>query len=108
MAESPAPATIRFEDIAQKAGVHFVTQNFPTPNKNQIETMVAGVALFDYDGDGYLDIYFVNGAEIPSLKKTSPEYWNRLYHNNHDGTFTDVTEKAGRRGCGLRNGCGGR
>jgi len=99
-ADSPAPAPIRFEDIAQKAGVHFVTHNFPTPYKNQVETMVAGVALFDYDGDGYLDIYFVNGAEIPSLKKTSPEYWNRLYHNNHDGTFTDVTEKAGVAGAG--------
>ena len=80
--------------------MHFVTHNFPTPNKNQVETMVAGVALFDYDGDGYLDIYFVNGAEIPSLQKTSPEYWNRLYHNNHDGTFTDVTEKAGVAGAG--------
>ena len=94
------PSTIRFEEIAQKAGLHFVTHNFPTPNKNQIETMVAGVALFDYDGDGYLDIYLVNGAEIPSLQKTSPEYWNRLYHNNHDGTFTDVTEKAGLAGAG--------
>ena len=55
---------IRFEEIAQKAGVHFVTHNFPTPNKNQIETMVAGVALFDYDGDGYLDIYLVNGLSL--------------------------------------------
>ena len=94
--ESP----IRFEDIAAKAGVQFVTENSPTENKNQIETMVSGVALFDYDGDGYLDIYFVNGAEIPSLKKTDPKYWNRLYHNNHDGTFTDVTAKAGLAGAG--------
>jgi len=94
------PPPIRFEEIAQKAGLHFVTRNSPTPNKNQIETMVAGVALFDYDGDGYLDIYLVNGAEIPSLQKTSPAYWNRLYHNNHDGTFTDVTEKAGLAGAG--------
>jgi hypothetical protein len=69
---SPA-GPIRFEEIAQKAGLHFVTRNFPTPNKNQIETMVAG-------------------AEIPSLQKTSPDYCNRLYHNNHDGTFTDVTD----------------
>jgi len=97
---APAEGPIRFEEIAQKAGLRFVTHNFPTPNKNQPETMVAGVALFDYDGDGYLDIYLVNGAEIPSLQKTSPEYWNRLYHNNHDGTFTDVTEKAGVAGAG--------
>ena len=69
----PLPASkIRFEEIAAKSGLHFVTNNSPTPNKNQIETMVAGVALLDYDGDGYLDIYLVNGAEIPSLEKSSP------------------------------------
>jgi hypothetical protein len=96
----PALAQIRFEDIAGKAGLKFVTQNSPTPNKNQVETMVAGVALLDYDGDGYLDIYLVNGAAIPSLKKETPAYWNRLYHNNHDGTFTDVTERAGVAGAG--------
>jgi enediyne biosynthesis protein E4 len=96
----PVPAEIRFEDIAVKAGLHFVTENSPTSNKNQIETMVAGVALLDYDQDGYLDIYLVNGAAIPSLKKESPAYWNRLFHNNHDGTFTDVTEKAGVAGKG--------
>ena len=92
--------TIRFEDIAAKAGLHFNTRNSPTDNKNQVETMVAGVALLDYDGDGFLDIYLVNGAAIPSLKKESPEYWNRLYRNNHDGTFTDVTERAGVAGAG--------
>ena len=95
-----AAAQIRFEEIAEKSGLHFTTANSPTPNKNQIETMVAGVALFDYDGDGYLDIYLVNGAAIPSLRKESPAYWNRLFHNNHDGTFTDVTEKAGVAGAG--------
>lgn len=96
----PSAAPIKFEDIAAQAGVHFITQNSPTPNKNQIETMVSGVALLDYDGDGYLDIYLVNGAAIPSLQKESPAYWNRLYHNNHDGTFTDVTERAGLAGAG--------
>jgi hypothetical protein len=92
--------TIKFEDITAKAGIHFITRNSPTENKNQVETMVAGVALLDYDGDGFLDIYLVNGAAIPSLKKESPEYWNRLYRNNHDGTFTDVTERAGVAGAG--------
>ncbi len=96
----PVPSGIRFEEIAAKSGLRFTTNNSPTENKNQIETMVAGVALFDYDGDGYLDIYLVNGAAIPSLKKDSPKYWNRLFHNNHDGTFTDVTEKAGLAGAG--------
>ena len=100
MASAPNPPGIRFENIATKAGVNFVTRNSPTPNKNQIETMVAGVALLDYDGDGWLDIYLVNGAAIPSLQKESPAYWNRLYHNNHDGTFTDVTERAGLAGSG--------
>ena len=95
-----SPDRIRFEDIAGKAGLHFTTQNSPTPNKNQIETMVAGVALLDYDGDGYLDIYLMNGAAIPSLQKESPAYWNRLFRNNHDGTFTDVTERAGVAGAG--------
>ncbi|HEV2215414.1 MAG TPA: VCBS repeat-containing protein, partial [Terracidiphilus sp.] len=94
------PSAIRFEEMAQRAGLDFVTRNCATPNKNQIETMVCGVALFDYDGDGLLDLYLVNGAEIPSLEKVSPAYWNRLYHNNGNGTFTDVTEKAGVAGKG--------
>jgi len=95
-----SPPGIRFEEIAAKSGLSFTTVSSPTPNKNQVETMVAGVALLDYDNDGYLDIFLVNGAAIPSLKKESPAYWNRLYHNNHDGTFTDVTEKAGVAGSG--------
>ena len=106
---TPASAQIRFEEIEKKSGLHFTTANSPTANKNQIETMVAGVALIDYDGDGWLDIYLVNGAAIPSLKKESPAYWNRLYRNNHDGTFTDVTEACRGRRRGLRNGrCCGR
>lgn len=100
LATVPNPPAIRFENITAKAGVNFITRNSPTPNKNQIETMVAGVALLDYDGDGWLDIYLVNGAAIPSLQKESPAYWNRLYRNNHDGTFTDVTERAGVAGAG--------
>ena len=62
--------------------------------------MVAGVALLDYDGDGRLDIYLVNGARIPTLEKDSPAYWNRLFRNEGDGTYTDVTEKAGVAGTG--------
>ena len=93
-------SVIRFEDRSIGSGIHFVTRNSATPNKNQIETMVAGVALLDYDQDGYLDIFLVNGAAIPSLVKASPVYWNRLFHNNHDGTYTDVTEHAGVRGSG--------
>ena len=95
-----APGPIAFEEIAAHSGIHFVADSCPTPNKNLPETMLAGVALFDYDNDGYLDVYFVNGAAIPSLRKESPKYWNRLFHNNHDGTFTDVTERAGVKGEG--------
>ncbi len=100
LAPLAARGQIRFEEIAGKAGLQFTSANSPTANKNQIETMVAGVGLLDYDGDGYLDIYLVNGAAIPSLRKDSPVFWNRLFHNNHDGTFTDVTEKAGVAGAG--------
>jgi hypothetical protein len=95
-----AQGPILFEEIADRAGIRFVAENCPTPNKNLPETMLAGVALLDYDNDGYLDVYLVNGAAIPSLKKESPKYWNRLFHNNRDGTFTDVTEKAGVKGEG--------
>jgi hypothetical protein len=96
----PSTSPIRFQDIAESGGVHFVTENCPTPQKHQPETMPAGIALFDYDGDGLLDIYLVNGAEMPSLVKTGPKYYNRLFHNNGNGTFTDVTEKAGVSGKG--------
>ena len=62
--------------------------------------MLAGVAVLDYDGDGKLDVYFVNGAAIPSLQKSGEKYSNRLFHNNGDGTFTDVTARAGVAGTG--------
>jgi len=93
--------TIRFEDITSRSGVDFTADSNPTPNKNQPETMLSGLGLIDYDNDGYLDIFFINGAALPSLKKESPRFYNRLYHNNHDGTFTDVTEKAGLAGDGF-------
>src|SRR5450755_3429398 len=100
LAAAATMGPIAFEEIAGRSGIHFIADSSPTPNKNLPETMLAGVALLDYDNDGYLDIYFVNGAAIPSLKKDSPKYWNRLFHNNHDGTFTDVTEAAGVKGEG--------
>jgi len=97
---APVAGPIVFEEIAAKCGLDFTSNSSPTANKNQPETMVAGVALLDYDNDGFLDVYLVNGAAIPSLRKEGPQYWNRLYHNNHDGTFTDVTQKAGVAGEG--------
>jgi len=96
----------QFTDFAHRAGVQFRTETSATLQKYLLETMGGGVAIFDYDGDGLMDLFFVNGAQLgdPMSKgeepdKSHPRYWNRLYHNNGDGTFTDVTEKAGLQGC---------
>jgi enediyne biosynthesis protein E4 len=96
-----------FVDVTQRLGVNFQYQASHTSRKYLLETMGAGVALFDYDNDGRLDIFLVNGAPIadPSPKGTIPQkasskYWNRLYHQKADGTFEDVTEKAGLQGSG--------
>ena len=85
--------------------IDFTHANSPTSRKYLPETMGGGVALLDYDNDGRLDIFFVNGAKIedpmPSGRlpdKSDRKYWNRLHHQNPDGTFTDVTEKAGLTG----------
>ncbi|MGH9203803.1 MAG: CRTAC1 family protein, partial [Vicinamibacterales bacterium] len=73
----------------------FTLRNAASPQKYLVETMTGGVAAFDYNNDGHTDIYFVNGAALPALRKTSPEYWNRLFRNNGDGTFTDVSVSSG-------------
>jgi len=91
---------IRFENHLKLSGVDFILNNSTTDDKPVIDAILGGVALLDYDNDGYLDIFFTNGARIPSLAKDSPDFSNRLYHNNHDGTFTDVTDHAGVKGYG--------
>ena len=104
-AASPAePDPIQFEDIAARAGVDFVLRNAASPQKRQIEAMVGGVAVFDYNQDGRPDFYFVNGAAQPGLEKSDAAYYNRLYRNNGDGTSTDVTLQAGVRGEGFATG----
>jgi hypothetical protein len=101
---SVARAQIRFEDIAAKAGVKFELWNGAAGEFHQPELMLGGVAVLDYNNDGCMDIFFTNGAAMPLLKKTGPQYSNRLFRNNCDGTFTDVTEKAGVAGEGYSMG----
>jgi hypothetical protein len=106
----PAPPSEipgRFVDITKKAGVNFLHQAPHTSRKYLIETMGSGVALFDCDNDGRLDLYLVNGAPFSDpepkgsiLQKTGPEYWNRMYRQKSDGTFEDITEKSGLQGVG--------
>src|SRR5690349_8337178 len=103
LSQKPA-AKIRFKNVAAAAGLHFMLENGPTASKHLIETMPGGVAAFDYDGDGLTDLYFTNGAAIPSLKKEAPKYWNRLYRNLGQMKFQDVTEKAGVAGAGYSMG----
>ncbi len=96
-----------FVDVTPRLGINFQYRSSHTSRKYLLETMGPGVAVFDYDNDGRLDIFLVNGAPLgdPTPKgtipqKTGPEYWNRLYHQKPDGTFDDVTERAGLQGAG--------
>jgi enediyne biosynthesis protein E4 len=99
-----ADSPMIFENTIDVSKIHFVLKNSVSPQRYSIETMTGGVALFDYNNDGLLDIFFTNGAEIPSLKKSNPSFYNRLFRNNGDGTFTDVTEKAVLAGAGYSMG----
>jgi enediyne biosynthesis protein E4 len=96
--------SIRFENRYSQSGVRFVLNNSTTPDKPIIDSVLGGVAVFDFDNDGYLDLFFTNGAKIPSLIKDNESFHNRLYRNNHDGTFTDVTARAGLAGEGYSMG----
>ncbi|MDE3179535.1 MAG: CRTAC1 family protein [Acidobacteriota bacterium] len=101
----PGPiAPVMFRNVAAGAGVDFVLNNNPTPEKHMIETMAGGIAAFDYNGDGLTDIFFTNGASIPSLEKSAPKFHNRLYRNLGDWKFADVTEEAGLAGAGYSMG----
>ena len=107
-ASGPKPpgklSPIRFRNVAEQAGLNFMVDNHPTADKHLVETMTGGVAAFDYDSDGLTDIFFANGAETPSLRKTSPKYHNRLYRNLGNMKFRDVTTTAGLQGMGYSMG----
>ena len=103
----PDIAPGNFVDVTAASGVQFHHYASQTAKKYMLEIMGSGVALFDYDNDGRLDIFLVNGAPISDPtplgtipRKTDPKYWHRLYHQKPDGTFEDVTERAGVQGLG--------
>lgn len=96
IAESP----IRFAFQA----IDFKLDSNESPEHHAPETMAGGVAVFDYNNDGRPDIFFTNGADLKTLKKDSPKYYNRLFENDGKGHFTDVTEKAGLQGTGYDTG----
>jgi hypothetical protein len=106
-----APSTVTFTDIYAQSGISFKHAASVTTQKYLLEAMGGGVAVFDYDSDGRMDLYFTNGARLddPMPKGAMPDkreakYWNRLYHQKPDGTFEDVTERAGVRGDGYSMG----
>jgi hypothetical protein len=110
----PAPqaqSPVTFSDITIAAGINFRRAPSFTSLKYLLEAMGGGVAMFDYDNDGRMDLFFTNGAALkdPMPKtempdKRDPKYWNRLYHQKADGTFEDVTEAAGLKGNGFSMG----
>src|SRR6266481_5826046 len=97
-------------EVKPLRGIDFLLQNSPTPRKFLIETMPGGVALFDYNNDGLLDIFLMNGGRITeglhvpeTFERSNPRYWNRLYRQNRDGSFLDVTQAAGLANAGNGN-----
>ncbi len=106
-----APSPVTFADVTAQTKITFRQAASATSQKYLLESMGGGVAMLDYDNDGRLDLYFTNGARLddPMPKgaapdKRDPRFWNRLYHQKADGTFEDVTEKAGVQGSGYSMG----
>src|SRR5204863_169915 len=91
-----------YVEAGTSSGLDFRFRSSATSRKYLVETMGGGVAIFDYDNDGWPDVFFVNGASLKDpqpdgqpLDKSAPEFWNRLFHNNRDGTFTDASASSG-------------
>ena len=101
-ADTPLPT---YADVTESSGIRFKSESSATSQKYLLETMVGGVAMLDYDGDGNQDLFFVNGAALQDPMpagaqpdKSEPRFWDRLYKGDGDGSFTDVTEAAGVKG----------
>ena len=93
--DSTSPAIpVKYVDVLAQSGITFVQDSTQTDEKYYLETMGTGVGWIDYDQDGLLDLFFVQSAATDIYKPAKP-LRSALYHNNGDGTFTDVTEKAG-------------
>jgi len=111
LAARPAPQASASPKPSSQPAIHFTFQpiDFKLDSNESAqhhapETMAGGVAVFDYNNDGKPDIFFTNGADLKTLKKDSPKYYNRLFENDGKGHFTDVTEKAGLKGTGYDTG----
>jgi hypothetical protein len=89
---------LHFMDVAPRSKFTYLTDNDLSARKYFVQPLCGGVAIFDFDNDGRMDIFFTNGARLPELKKTGPRFYNALLRNNGDGTFEDVTAKAGLSG----------
>jgi enediyne biosynthesis protein E4 len=106
-----ARSPLTFTNLTAQSGINFIHAASKTPSKYLLETMGGGIAIFDYDNDGRMDIFFTNGAALkqPMSKddlpdKSQPKYWNRLYQQKVTGSFIDVTERAGLKGTGYSMG----
>ncbi len=95
---------LQYKDVTASSHIDFKHNPSITNEKYILETIGAGAAFLDYDNDGLLDIYLANGAHLPDLQKSDASYYNRLYRNNGNGTFTDTTMKAGVMGKGYSGG----
>ena len=91
----PEPRRPHFTDIASKSNFAYRTDNNFTGRKYFPQTMCGGVAAFDFDNDGRMDLFFTNGAKLPEMEKSDPRFYNCLLRNRGDGTFEDVTARAG-------------
>ena len=98
---SPSRRRPHFTNIAGRSKFSYITNNDFSPRKYFVQPLCGGVAIFDFDNDGRMDIFFTNGAKLPELKKIGPSFYNCLLRNKGDGTFEDVTRRAGLLGADL-------